>query len=367
MPTEKAHGIQIAKTCEAFGKRAPLDLLLPKRRNSLSGSLFAYFNIQKSFSTQKLRCLDLISAAAWLGPLAYLIEVTTFAWSVAAFLKKQSTSEAVIYTRDLYTLLFLPAHYSIVYEVHTLPKKMNIVSRRLLKKADHIVVITKYLKDDLIHQGMPAEKIMVAPDGVDEDALHFSETRTACREIARLPHEKSIALYAGHLYAWKGADTVLAAAARAPECLFVFVGGKEDDRETFRRQCKEKNITNVRFVEHQKHERVLYYLHAADVLLLPNSASLRISSHYTSPMKLFEYMASGVPIVASDLPSLREVLSEKNAQFFSPDNADALADAVRTVLVRSDRGSALAEQAKKDVQQYTWDQRAKHILAWISE
>jgi len=94
-------------------------------------------------------------------------------------------------------------------------------------------------------------------------------------------------------------------------------------------------------------------LTAADVLVLPNSAKDENAAKYTSPLKAFAYLASGKPIVASDVPALHEVLKD-NALFVEPNSPGKLADALRIPL-RNDK----VESARV----YIWSDRAKAILA----
>ena len=108
------------------------------------------------------------------------------------------------------------------------------------------------------------------------------------------------------------------------------------------------------------------YLKSANILVIPNSASSKISSEYTSPLKLFEYMASGCPIVASNLPSLREVLDEKNCVFAKPDNPESFKEAIEKVLNDIEFSSSIAKKALEDVSSYSWEDRAKNILKIIS-
>ena len=105
---------------------------------------------------------------------------------------------------------------------------------------------------------------------------------------------------------------------------------------------------------------------AADVLVLPNRRDGGQSEYFTSPMKMFEYMASGTPLVASNLPSLREVLSETNAFLVEPDSASALAAGIREVLSRPEQAQSRALQAHHDVAKYSWHQRAQGIIKFIS-
>jgi glycosyltransferase involved in cell wall biosynthesis len=98
-----------------------------------------------------------------------------------------------------------------------------------------------------------------------------------------------------------------------------------------------------------------------DVLVLPNTAT-HISARYTSPLKLFEYMAAGRPIVASDLPALREVLTDgENALLVEPGNAAQLADAIGRLLHDPELAQRLAAAAWRDVQAYSWDRRAERL------
>lgn len=120
-------------------------------------------------------------------------------------------------------------------------------------------------------------------------------------------------------------------------------------------------------VGHRPHQEIPYWLKAADVLVLPNSAKEKISRFYTSPLKLFEYMASGTPIVASDLPSIREVLNEKNAVLVKPDSPEFLTAGIMKVLENPYLSDKISKQAFQDVQNYTWEKRAEKILRFIKK
>ena len=109
------------------------------------------------------------------------------------------------------------------------------------------------------------------------------------------------------------------------------------------------------------------WLKRFDVLALPNIASERISARHTSPLKLFEYMAAGRPIVASDLPSLREVLrDDENALLVPPDDPKVLAAGIRRVIEDKPFAAKLAAQAREDVMQYSWTSRAKRLLEFMN-
>jgi glycosyltransferase involved in cell wall biosynthesis len=109
------------------------------------------------------------------------------------------------------------------------------------------------------------------------------------------------------------------------------------------------------------------YQAACDALLMPYQRRVAASSggdiaRYLSPMKVFEYMAAGRPILSSDLPVLKEILSPQNALLLPAQDTPAWAAALQTLQTDPDRGRLLAEQARQDVQRYTWKRRAEIIL-----
>jgi glycosyltransferase involved in cell wall biosynthesis len=111
--------------------------------------------------------------------------------------------------------------------------------------------------------------------------------------------------------------------------------------------------------------RIPLYLRAADVLVVPNTAKEDISRLYTSPMKLFEYMASGTPIVASDLPSIREIVDDSIVSFFAPDDPASLAETIGRVLYNYPEAEAKARLARERVKPYSWKRRAEAITHFI--
>jgi glycosyltransferase involved in cell wall biosynthesis len=141
------------------------------------------------------------------------------------------------------------------------------------------------------------------------------------------------------------------------------VGGTEEDIEKFKKGAS--GLNNVLVVGHRPYTEIPYWLKAADVLILPNSAREKISQFYTSPLKLFEYLAAGKPIVASDLPSIREILNENNSILVKPDNPESLAKGINLALQKPDFSVKIAKQARQEVKEYSWQKRAQKILNFL--
>ena len=225
------------------------------------------------------------------------------------------------------------------------------------------MVITRGLKDKLIAMGIKENKIFIAPDGVDLNDFNLTATKEKCREKLNLPLNKKLVLYAGHLYKWKGVETLaLASKFLPPDILIVIVGGIKWYLSNFKKFIKKNDLKNVLVLGHKDYSQIPYFLKSADCLILTGTQDSEVSRSHTSPMKMFEYMASKTPIVASDLPSFREVLNKNSAVFVEADNPEKMAEGIRNVLNNAEFAKRISEQAYVDVQQYTWDKRAARIL-----
>jgi len=176
--------------------------------------------------------------------------------------------------------------------------------------------------------------------------------------------DKKIIVYTGHLYRWKGVDTLVETGAFLNEDTLVYlVGGTEKDIE------RVKNLKsrgeNIIIVGNRSHSEMPYWQKASDVFALPNTAKEDISKYYTSPMKLFEYMASKRPIVASNIPSITEILNDTNSILVEPDDPKSLAEGIKKALEDFELSHNISEKAFEDVQQHSWEKRAKKILDFI--
>ncbi len=365
MPTEKAHGIQIMKMCEAFAnsklnKSIKLELVVPQRFNYIKDDPFEYYGIKRNFKIKKLPCLDLIPLDKYIGHLGSWVESITFNFFVFPYILFKKTD--IIYTRDKFSLFLILFKKNLVFEAHTFPKNYFMYSL-FFKKLKKIIVITQKLKDFFIEKGISADKILVASDGVDLEKFNIKNTQEECRKRLSLPLDKKTVLYTGHLYEWKGAQTLAKASQFLPKDMEIyFIGGTDKDVRRFKTQ---NSKLKIKIVGYKPHSEIPFWLKAADVLVLPNSAKKEISKYWTSPLKMFEYMASKRPIIASDLPSIREILNENNSFLVKPDNPERLAKGIESILKNPNLSAKISNQAFQDVQNYTWQKRAKNILEFL--
>lgn len=358
IPTEKAHGIQIMKMCEAFANNGhEVELVVPQRSNNLTENPFEYYVIKNKFKITKLWCLSVLS---W-GQIGYWLQSITFAERSAWYLLNK---KGIFYTRDELLAVYLKLFgKNVVWETHTNKSNFFIIFIKILKI--QVISITQGLKDFYMKNGVDGKKILVAPDAVDAEQFDINISMDEARTKLNLPKDKKIILYSGHLYDWKGAHILAQAAKLLPDAIKVaFVGGTDKDIQDFKTRFGA--TPNILILGKKPYEEMPLYLKAADILTLPNSPVNDISSLYTSPMKLFEYMAAHRAIIASNLPSIREVLeSERNAILVEPDEPKLLAEGIKRIISDQALDKKIRDEAYKDSKLYTWLNRAHSIVSFI--
>ncbi|MDP3710317.1 MAG: glycosyltransferase [bacterium] len=364
IPTEKAHGKQIAETCQALAdKGCNILLLLPARKNYITENIFDFYGLRRNFAVKKLTCLDLLFLPFGKS-LFFFIQSVTFALSTIFFCLWTNKKFDIVYTRDLLLAGLLSfGRRAIFVEIHDFPAKSTFIHHMMWRKVKGIIVISQGLKEELVKQGITDEKILVARDGVRLEEFDIDISRKEARLRLNLDLYKKIVLYTGHLYDWKGADLLAEAATNMSLDVRIYiVGGTAEDVTNFKRKFKAPNLF---IVGHRPPQEIPIWLKAADLLVLPNRADKKISSHYTSPLKLFEYMASDTPMIVSDLPSLREVVGDNEAVFFTPGNKNDLTQKIITGINNKESLTAGARLVQTTVRQYSWENRSKLIKKFI--
>jgi glycosyltransferase involved in cell wall biosynthesis len=239
-------------------------------------------------------------------------------------------------------------------------RRLHYREQYVWRHADAYICITNELRTELEAMFGARPRVAVVPDGV----------RLAPGRAFTPPFGSATPTvgYAGHFYPWKGVDTLLHALALAPEFRGLLIGGHpgEPDLERMRALARELGIeSRVEFTGLLPPSEVRGRLPSADVLVLPNHLNA-LSSSYTSPLKMFEYMAAGRPIVASDLPAFREVLRDgENALLVLPGDAPEFAAAFRRLLADRATAEHIARTAWQEAEQHTWDGRAARIEALV--
>jgi glycosyltransferase involved in cell wall biosynthesis len=297
----------------------------------------------------------------------------TYAVAVARLLFRERRLWDLVYSRNLMgawlaTLLKIP----VVFEAHELlPGR---VARSLLHRICRsnylvrVVSITDALRRDLkLREFVPMfGDSIVAPSAVNHEKFRPTEGNVASHPDWRFGEGLQIG-YIGNLYAGRGVEIILELAKRMPSMAFHFVGGDEKSLAQIRKRDLAPNVVLHGFV---RPECIGSYYDLFDVLLLPHQTRVMAASgsvdiaRWCSPIKLFEYMATGKAIVASDLPVLGEVLRDgENALIVPAADIDAWEDAIRRLATDEQTRFQLGRAASREcLRKYTWTARANIVL-----
>ncbi|OHA19643.1 MAG: hypothetical protein A2836_02055 [Candidatus Taylorbacteria bacterium RIFCSPHIGHO2_01_FULL_45_63] len=362
MPSERAHAIQIAKMSEAFIlSGTPLQLVVPKRK-TLSSSIRDFYKLKADVPLIRLPVLDIYGGNRgrfWLGSFSFMLSYFFTMW--VRYLRGE---RGVVYTIDMdqfsiFLVAFLPFRFFI--EIHD-AKPRGFVFFVVFKRARGIITINNIIKEKLCERfHLPPEKILVHPNGIDIDFFDLAPQKKEAREKLGLSLQKKTVVYTGQFYDWKGLDIFPAAAKQLPEIYFYLVGGS---REEFSELTGISDIPeNVIFAGKRPYEEMPLWLKAADALVVLGTKQNEYSYYHTSPMKLFEYLASGGVIVAAATPAIKDVVSEKEVFFYEPDNVDSFAVTIKQAL--SEDTHSKQAFAKEAAHRFTWQKRALSILGFI--
>ena len=177
-------------------------------------------------------------------------------------------------------------------------------------------------------------------------------------------------IYIGQLYPWKGVDILIKALREIPDAVLTIVGGLSYEKDIYRlkKLAEETGMkSRVQFKGFVSHKYIRQYLMTADVGVIPLTDNV-MSRYFTSPLKMFEYMSVGLPIAASDLPTIREVLTDhENAVLIKPGDSEDLARGIKKLLYDKELANKLAKKAYEDVGQYSWGMRAEKIIKVLDE
>ncbi|MDO8590458.1 MAG: glycosyltransferase family 4 protein [bacterium] len=372
-PSTAAHSLYLARACESFAATgASVELVVPKRFKEIRVNPLEYYSIQTAFTVRKIWSFDFLIFGRVLGRLAFIFQYTNFYVFTLCFFLFRSRNR-IIYTMDNLGCLLSFFGYKVIFETH-----VGIGSYRkrllpLLKRAKRIVTVNSIIKNDFVRAGFKAEDILVAPNGVDLSLFSGNESKKELRTVFHLPLDSKIIAYVGKYKTMgmdKGVDELVWAFGSLysvkKEVHLLIVGLSDDEKDelaaVFEKIGIPKQVRSL--VGHVSQVEVAKFMKAADVLVM-NYPNTPYYANFMSPMKMFEYMAAGQPIVTSDLPAIREILNEETAVFVEPDNQASLEKGILRILLDETFGKKIADKAYEKVLDYTWKKRAERILGFI--
>ncbi len=383
LPTERAHGLQIMQNCEAFAAAGyNVTLWVSRRWNTPQmrriTDPYAYYGVERNFRIRRLPCLDLFPLfPAESAGARFAFYLLALSYVLVMFFALPFVRADIFYSRDellLVLLSWLKPKRSLAYEAHLFPSSGRgaALQRIVCQGVGSVIAITPQLRDDLVKmRNADARRIISAHDGIRRARFETLPDTFKARRRLGWNENAFIVGYVGSLKMIgldKGVGALLAAVANVAGVQLALVGGQSADALALKRQWTELELPEDRFIHvgHVPPGDVPLYLRGCDVCAMPHPATTQFA-RYTSPLKLFEYMASACAIVASDLPGWSDVLQDgETALLVPPDNVAAWSAAICALQGDSELRRKLGDNAREQVMaNYTWTVRAKRILAHL--
>jgi len=260
----------------------------------------------------------------------------------------------------------------LTYDAHELYPEISTLSareaatwrfleRRLVGRADHVVTVCDSIAEELVRRcGVARPTVLLncplggsANGGPPSRRTKRGETRTG----------EPVILYQGGFAPHRGLETLVRSARELEQGTVVLMGwgGLEEELRTL--IAREGLGDRVEIVDPVPPGEVVVEAARASVGVIPYEP-VGLNNTYTTPNKLFDYMAAGLPVAASRLPELTRFVADREMGLtFTPGDASSLADALNEILADPERYKRMRERAQEAGRRYTWEQESGKLLA----
>lgn len=360
IPSLTANSIQVMKTCNALAQlHNDVYLWAPGRASFSWKELSVHYGLTEQFD---------------------IFGVPSFRWCKRYDFAIKALRKTRAWKADLvYTWLFQAAvmalyrNMPVILEMHDMPT--GTIGPHLFrcfvrsKRKKRLLSTTRALYDKLRTKycfELTKEEFQIAPNGTEMERYSDLSDAVCARQLLGLPERLTIG-YTGHFYQGRGVDFLLKLVSFFPDVQFLFVGGQPEAVAALRHKVEQQALQNIHVVGFVENARLPLYQAACDILAMPHGRFVADSggndiATVCSPMKMFDYLATGRAIICSDLSVLHEVLNEDNALFCPPEDMSAWKAALALLIAEPHRRRRLAEQAKKTAARYSLRQREQRAL-----
>ena len=362
IPSKTANSLHVMKMCQAFADNGHETILVAPDRPDVTlqdvADPFEYYNVSKSYKLQFLK-----SPKIGKKTVGYIC-------SLFNFLRKNKFD--VIYSRFLIgTVISVFLRRKTIFESHDPVFRNGLIKKILFnyisnsKKMVKIVVISEALKKIYTRYNTTlTSKLCVAHDG--SDSINDFSTRVKLRGA----FDFNVG-YIGHLYPGKGVEVIELVSPMCPNVGFHIIGGLEQDIDHWKSKIKQDNVFFYGFLPQSE---LTKYINSLDICLLPNQHVVSVYgggktniSEFTSPLKMFDYMAHKKAIISSNLPVLKEVLNDTSSILVDPEDFEGWQKAIEQ-LSDDELRNSISQKAYDDFEKkYSWKRRAKNILKELDE
>lgn len=352
IPSTTAHASYAANLCNALS-RAGVDTLLVAVKGPLDEAAF-----RRKFSALSIQTFGW----PWLHRRP-TIKLVLLAVALLAKGRRWEADRMFIAHNDIVAAALAMQRRDFLYDLHNFGPGGRILRYALgSSHCKGIIYSCLSLQSAFERRFQAAARLaLVLGNAIDPAYITPRRSGAVVRAEARIPQNKKVIAYIGSMGAHRGIELMLQAAARQgrTDLFWLFVGGRADEIAEWRAMARDLNLSEetVRFTGFRPQEELGDWYAAADVLCAAYRRQLPGWGHLAS-MKLLEYQATGKPVIVSDMPFAREILSDRSAAFFDPDDPEGLSRALLQALEKQS-----SPQGPSDVP--TWDSRAQTLAGWL--
>lgn len=367
IPSERAHAYQIVQTC-AWLSRLGHDVVLVNPDRAGGKDVFDAYGLQKNlFHHKRITSWDPLTIWPVAKALAYNLQRWAFTRALRQWASSSSADAWVTRDAAMIDALRDVVKGPWILESHDTPDADAARWERIKHLVTAHIAISEGMADRLAELGVPRDRILVAQDGYDPEEFEHCLSREEARKELGVPADAFVAFYPGSFYPWKGIDLAVQTWEKTPsDWHLVLIGGPEGDRARLNALIASAVRGRVHLLPAKSRAELVRLYPAADVGLLTSSPAHDIARRYTSPLKQFEYLAARLPVVASDVPSSREILTDVTARFFKP-TSEGLLTVLQDVAQDPAWRAAASAAGPQCVQPYSWERRTQRVADWIKK
>lgn len=338
----------------------PVELIQPFQPRKPDEKLANFYNLQEKL---KVAPLPMPWPVDWLGDKWTNSSTIACKFYFPIYIKPVTQ---IVHTRDWnFVKAAIKNGVAAIYEHHHYESKKfepEIVKNPLFQVA---VTLSETVKKSMIQGGMPSEKILQVHSGMNSLFLTRQPERAEdWRKKLLMNGGEHLVVYVGGLYPFKGVDLLIEIAKNLPNLQFGIAGGKEEQVKAYQQLARDKEVKNITFLGYLEQNQLPSLLQAADVLAHPHCSGE--AATFTSPLKFFDYLASGTPIVATEIPPLMEFKAANVvAAWCEPDNPILFARCIEKVLERYPRRREGYLQNMEMARQFSCENRIAKILSSV--
>jgi glycosyltransferase involved in cell wall biosynthesis len=283
-------------------------------------------------------------------------------------------SKVIIISRNIYLLIFSIIIKKLLFFKNS-PKSIHwsheLIDKKIYlwvyRNSDGIIATNSAIAHDMMKKyNLYSKKLAISLNPISTAQLENIITKKKARSLLKLNIQNPLIVYTGKLYFdQKEAEYIVNAAKNLPDYSFLITGGKPNITSYYKKYCEDKNINNILFTGYlYNYSYIINYQFAADVLLSYYTSQDHLT-RYNLPQKIIEYMLTKNPIVTPDFPATRDVLNSSNAIFVAPENLESLIQGIKKAIIDKAHAIKIADQAFKDVQEFTFKKRTKNLIEFF--